>query len=158
MLTVERIFVSGGHNYFGHHGQPAGEHALAEVDRVECVAGRGLRGDRFFDFKPDYKGQVTLFSAEVFAELQRELNLPAAQPAALRRNLFVRGADLNALVGTEFELQGVRLSGSAECKPCHWMDQAIGPGAEAWLRGRGGLRCRILSDGWLRAEAARLVA
>ena len=25
-----------------------------------------------------------------------------------------------------------------------------GPGAEAWLRGRGGLRCRILTDGWLR--------
>jgi len=158
MLTIERIFISSGHNYFGHHGQAAGEHPLEEVERVECVAGRGLRGDRFFDFKPDYKGQVTLFSAEVFEQLQQALSLPGAQPAALRRNLLVRGADLNALVGQEFELQGVRLSGSAECKPCYWMDQAIGPGAEAWLRGRGGLRCRILSDGWLRAEAARLVA
>ncbi|HVW20797.1 MAG TPA: MOSC domain-containing protein [Opitutaceae bacterium] len=158
MLTVERIFISSGHNYFGRHGQPAGGHPLAEVDRVECVAGHGLRGDRFFDFKPDYKGQVTLFSAEVFEQLRRELNLPGARPGALRRNLLVRGADLNALVGREFELQGVRLSGSAECKPCYWMDQAIGPGAEAWLRGRGGLRCRILSDGWLRAEAASLVA
>jgi hypothetical protein len=27
------------------------------------------------------------------------------------------------------------------------MDQAVGPGAEAWLKGRGGLRARILTDG-----------
>ena len=32
------------------------------------------------------------------------------------------------------------------------MDQAVGPGAEAWLRGRGGLRARILSDGWLKMD------
>jgi hypothetical protein len=158
MLTLERIFVSAGHNYFGHHGRPAGTHPLAEVAEAECVAGRGLRGDRFFGFKPDYQGQVTLFSSEVFAQLQRELGLPRAQPAALRRNLLVRGGDLNRLIGSEFELQGVRLSGSAECQPCYWMDQAIGPGAEAWLRGRGGLRCRVLRGGPLRAEAASLVA
>ena len=30
------------------------------------------------------------------------------------------------------------------------MDGAIHPGAEAWMRGRGGLRARILSDGVLR--------
>lgn len=28
----------------------------------------------------------------------------------------------------------------------------IGPGAEEWLRGRGGLRCRILTDGALHCE------
>jgi molybdopterin-guanine dinucleotide biosynthesis protein A len=152
-LTVERIFLSVGHNYFGHFGGPSGSHAIVEVDAVKCIAGRGLRGDRFFDYKPDYKGQVTLFSAEVFAQLEREFNLSGASPAALRRNVLVRGADLNALRGEEFELQGVPLLGVEECKPCAWMDEALGPGAEAWLRGRGGLRCRILSDGWLRTGA-----
>jgi hypothetical protein len=29
------------------------------------------------------------------------------------------------------------------------MDEAIGPGANAFLAGRGGLRCRILEDGIL---------
>jgi hypothetical protein len=29
------------------------------------------------------------------------------------------------------------------------MDQAIGPGAEEFLRGQGGLRARILTDGRL---------
>ena len=34
------------------------------------------------------------------------------------------------------------------------MERAIGPRADAWLKGRGGLRCRILSDGWLRRDVA----
>ena len=151
-MKIRHLFVSPGHNYFGHHGQPAGEHPIVAVAQVECVAGRGLRGDRFFDFKPDYKGQVTLFSWETFAALKQAL--PAAEPAALRRNVIVEGADLGDLIGVEFELQGVRLLGVEECRPCYWMDQAIGPGAESWLKGRGGLRCRILNDGWLNAEAA----
>ncbi len=72
----------------------------------------------------------------------------------MRRNVVVRGANLNALIGCEFELQGVRFLGTEECRPCYWMDQAVGPGAEAWLIGRGGLRAKILSDGWLRREAS----
>ena len=31
-----------------------------------------------------------------------------------------------------------------------WMDEAIAPGAEALLQGRGGLRARILTSGTLR--------
>lgn len=153
MMRVHHLFVSPGHNYFGHHGQPAGEHPILEVDRVECVAGRGLRGDRFFDFKEDYKGQITFFSMDVFDALRRELNLPDARPSATRRNAFVSGADLNELVNAEFEAQGVRFAGVAECSPCDWMNFAIGPGAEAWLKGRGGLRARILTDGTLRRDA-----
>jgi len=147
MLRVAHLFISPGHNFFGHHGQPAGEHGIIPVEQIECVAGRGLRGDRFFNFKENYKGQVTLFSMEVFEALRDELNLPAVQPRGTRRNVFVRGADLNKLIGEKFELQGVSLAGVEECRPCQWMDTALGPGAEEWLRGRGGLRCRILTDG-----------
>lgn len=150
-LTLHRIFVADGHSYFGRHGQGSLPRPVRELDAVECVAGRGLRGDRFFDHRPDYQGQVTLFAAEVFTDLCRELGLPDARPAALRRNLLVSGFDLNGLIGREFELQGVRLAGTEECRPCYWMDEALAPGAEAWLRGRGGLRCRILTGGWLRA-------
>lgn len=152
-LAVGRIFISPGHNFFGHYGGPAGLHPTVEVAAVECIAGRGLRGDRFFAEPPGRKGQLTLFSAEIFAQLGRELDLPCASPAALRRNVIVHGADLNALIGIEFPLQGVWLRGVEECRPCSWMDLALAPGAEQWLRGRGGLRCQILTDGWLRTEA-----
>ncbi len=152
MIRVEHLFISPGHNFFGHHGQPAGQNPIVAVDQVDCVAGMGLRGDRFFGFKENYKGQITLFSMEVLEALRRELNLPGAQPQATRRNAFVRGADLNGLIGAEFELQGLRFAGVEESRPCAWMNQALGPGAEEWLRGRGGLRCRILTDGVLRRE------
>lgn len=154
-LALRRIFVSDGHSYFGRHGLGSAPHAIREIDAVECVTGRGLRGDRFFDYKENYKGQVTLFSQEVFAELCQALRVAGVNPAALRRNLLVSGADLNELIGRPFELQGVKLEGTEECKPCYWMDEAVTPGAFAWLKGRGGLRCRILSDGWLRTDSVR---
>ena len=48
MIRVEHLFISPGHNFFGHHGQPAGEHPTLSVEEIECVAGRGIRGDRFY--------------------------------------------------------------------------------------------------------------
>jgi MOSC domain-containing protein YiiM len=152
MLRVEHLFISPGHNFFGHHDQPAGEHPLVPADQIECVAGRGIRGDRFFDYKENYKGQITFFAMEVLEALRAELNLHEVPPQATRRNAFVRGADLPALIGRQFEIQGVRFAGVEESRPCHWMNSALGPGAEEWLRGRAGLRCRILSDGILVRE------
>lgn len=149
MFRIEHLFVSPGHNFFGNHGQAAGKNPIFAVDHVECVAGRGIRGDRFFDFKENYKGQITFFSMEVLEALRRELNLPQAQPQSTRRNVFVRGADLNALIGRQFAIQNVRFVGVEESRPCHWMNDALGPGAEEWLRGRAGLRCRILTTGLL---------
>jgi len=153
MMRVEHLFISPGHNFFGHHDQLAGEHAVIAVDKVECVAGLGIRGDRFFDYRENYKGQITFFAMEVLEALRRELGLPDAQPQATRRNAFVRGVDLQTLIGREFEVQGVRFAGVEESKPCHWMNSALGPGAEEWLKGRAGLRCRILTDGSLKRES-----
>jgi MOSC domain-containing protein YiiM len=152
MLRLEHLFISPGHNFFGHQDQPAGEHPIVPADQIECVAGRGIRGDRFFDYKENYKGQITFFAMEVLEGLRDELNLPEAQPQATRRNAFVRGAELPTLIGKQFEVQGVRFEGVEESRPCHWMNSALGPGAEEWLRGRAGLRCRILSDGILVRE------
>lgn len=151
-MTIHLLTRSPAHNFFGHHGGPAGETPMEIVDTLECVAGRGVRGDRFFDYRENYKGQITFFSLEIFDQLRRELNLPDARPEATRRNVFTRGIDLLSLGGREFELQGVRFAGIEECRPCYWMDQALGPGADAWLKGRGGLRARILTDGALRVD------
>ena len=144
---IRHLFISPGHNYFGHHAQPAGDNPLIEVSTIECVAGLGIRGDRFFNYKPDYKGQITFFSMEVFEQMQIELGIPHADASKTRRNVFTKGADLNDWIGKKFEIQGVLFEGMEECKPCHWMDHAFAPGAEQWLKGRGGLRARILTDG-----------
>ncbi len=155
-VIIHQIFISAGHNYFGHAGREPDQFPLEEVARVECVAGRGLRGDRFFDFKDDYQGQVTFFAREVFEWLQAQFPGVEKSAGALRRNVLVSGADLQALIGKEFELQGVRFRGTQHCKPCFWMDTAFAPGAFEALKGKGGLRAEILSDGWLTTGVAEL--
>ena len=152
MIRICQLFISPGHNFVGHHGQPPGTNPLVAMSEVECVAGRGLRGDRYFEREENHKGQITFFSLEVFEALRREMNLPDARPEATRRNAFTRGVDLNALIGQEFEVQGVRFLAVEESSPCDWMNLVVGPGTREWLKGRGGLRARILTDGVLRRE------
>lgn len=154
-MIIEQIFTSPGHNYFGHHGQPPDDFALVATESIECVAGRGIRDDRFFDYRDDYKGQITFFAREVFDELSRVFGLTKS-PGVLRRNVIVSGVDLMELIGVDFELQGVQFCGTAHCAPCYWMDTAFAPGTEKFLSGRGGLRARILTDGRLNVGEARL--
>ncbi|MEY2509588.1 MAG: hypothetical protein QOE26_351 [Verrucomicrobiota bacterium] len=156
-MKVRQIFISEGHNYFGHHGRAPDDHPLVEVPQIECVAGHGIRGDRFYNYRDNYKGQITFFSFEVFEKLALHFGLTDKSPGAARRNVIMSGVELNDLIGEEFSIQGVRLRGTAHCKPCYWMDQAIAPGAEEFLQGNGGLRAQILSDGVIAVGDAQLV-
>ncbi|MBC7367183.1 MAG: MOSC domain-containing protein [Undibacterium sp.] len=156
-VVISQLFISPGHNFFGRHGLPAGDNPTLNVESIRCRAGWGIEGDRFYGYRPDYKGQVTFFSAETFASVQKKFGLPALSPAVLRRNVVVAGADLNALIGWRFSIGGVSFNGTGEARPCHWMNHAVAPGAEEWLKGRGGLRARVLSDGALQTGAAPLV-
>lgn len=149
-MRILHLYISPEHNYFGHHGQPAGEAPVVEVTEVECVAGKGLVGDRFFDWKQDYKGQVTFFEHEQYERLCAELEVMVVPASAFRRNVITQGVDLNTLIGEEFEVQGVRFLGTQECSPCYWMDQAFAEGAERALKGHGGLRAKVLTSGTLR--------
>jgi MOSC domain-containing protein YiiM len=152
-ISIKHLYISPGHNFFGHHGQPSGTNPLHELAVIECVAGRGIRGDRFFDYKDDYTGQITFFSNEVFEQVCQDLGLRGRSPGLTRRNAITAGEDLNLLIGKKFSVQGIEFEGVCECKPCHWMNEAIGPGAEEALLGRGGLRARILTSGFLRVES-----
>ena len=156
-MEIRQVFISSGHNYFGHHGRAPDNYPLTEVSQIECVAGHGIRGDRFYDYRDNYKGQITFFSFEVFEDLARHFDLTNKSPGALRRNVITSGIDLNDLIGEEFSIQGVRLRGTAHCRPCYWLNQAVAPGAEEFLKGNGGLRAQILSDGVIARGNAELV-
>jgi MOSC domain-containing protein YiiM len=155
-VLIRQIFISPGHNFVGHYGQPPGDFPTVEVPEVECVAGRGLRGDRYFDFREDYKGQVTFFSVEVFEKLCANFGVQDKPAGVLRRNLIVFGVDLLSLIGREFEIQGVGFLGTQHCAPCEWMNVAFAPGAEEFLKDNAGLRARILSDGMITIGDAQL--
>ena len=125
---------------------------MIECAEIQCLAERGIEGDRFLDFKPDYKGQVTFFSNEVYEDVCAKFGVKDKPASAFRRNIIVEGADLSALIGREFEVQGVRFLGTQESAPCDWMNTAFAPGTEDALKGRGGLRAKVLSDGVLRVS------
>jgi MOSC domain-containing protein YiiM len=148
-----RFYISAGHNFFGHSGRPAGDNPLMEVDELDCVTGRGIRGDRFFDHKNNYKGQITFFTEEAYNDLCAMFQVWDKDPGVFRRNVITRGVDLNELIGKEFVLQGIHFLGTEESRPCYWLNQAFHPGTEEALRGRGGLRARILRGGSLRKTA-----
>lgn len=151
-VQIVCIYISPGHNFFGRYGHAAGEHPVISVTQAECIAGKGLVGDRFFDYKEDYRGQITFLAWETYEDLCRRFRITDKHPGVFRRNVVTRGVDLNSWIGKEFEIQGVVFEGTQESAPCQWMNQAFCDGAEAAMKGRGGLRARILTDGLLRVD------
>lgn len=149
---LAEIWISPGNDFRGRHGLGRLDHGILCLSEVECVAGMGLRGDRYFGYQPDYKGQVTFLEAGVVRAVRDSFSQPGLSSAVFRRNLIVRGVQLAEWVGRRFRFQGVEFEGSEECKPCYWMEDAVAPGAEEFLKvqHRGGLRARIRSDGFLR--------
>lgn len=159
-VELKHIFISPSHNYFGKPKEGPGDHPTVDVAEVEARAGRGLVGDRYFGVAAHFEAQVTFIAWEVFAALQAEFNRPDLSPILTRRNIVLAGAALNQLIGQEFSLdfggRAVRFWGAKPCSPCAWMDVMLGQGAQRFLRGRGGLRARILTNGVLRRGPATL--
>lgn len=155
-VAVEKLYRSPGHDFYGRHRKGRKNHVIEDCCELDLVAKHGVLGDRFFDYKKDYKGQITFFDERVYQAVKQEFFLSTLPASAFRRNVLLSGIDLNALIGKEFSFAGLRFSGSEEARPCYWMDEACAPGVEDFLKGRGGLRCRILRSGTLRKGFAEL--
>lgn len=150
-ITIHHIFISPGHNYFGRPKDGPGGHQTLDMDQVEAAAGQGLVGDRYFGVAAHYDAQITFVSWEVFSALQTEFGRADWSPVLMRRNVVIEGVPLNQLIGLPFTLDfgdhTVEFLGAKHCAPCAWMDAALQPGAQKFLRGRGGLRARIVTSG-----------
>ena len=149
---LRHIFTSAGHDYRVRQGEDRVQHGIQSLAEVECIAGMGLRGDRYFNVRPAARGQVTFFEAAVFEEVRQLFKLPELPASVFRRNLVVAGASPGEWIGRRFRFQGVVFEGAQECFPCVWMDRAVAPGTMAYLKEnlRGGLRAKIVTSGVLR--------
>jgi MOSC domain-containing protein YiiM len=156
-VRITHILTSPGHDFKGRHGEPRLENGTKTHECVACLPGRGLQGDRYAEKEYGHKGQVTFFNGEVLREVGAALGLDQVPPDAFRRNVILEGVDVNDLVGRTFSLGGVRFEGTEASRPCHWMDVALVPGTRELLRGKGGLRAKILDAGILRTGTTELV-
>ncbi len=115
--------------------------AIAPVDSVSALAGKGLEGDRKFFPEGARPGQaLTLIEAEAL----EDVGLTGAQS---RRQVVVRGVRLNDLVGRRFRVGDVECLGVELCEPCLHLQQMTRPGIIDDLVHRGGLNADILNDG-----------
>lgn len=120
--------------------------AMLEADECAVLIARGLERE---NRKPG-KREVTLLSAEAWADVCRELSRDL--PWRMRRaNLLVEGVNLASTIGREIAVGEVRLRIHGETKPCGLMDRQH-PGLRAALvpECRGGVYGQVLSAGTIR--------
>lgn len=126
---------------------PAAEAPVMLVDEAVAIVGRGLKGDRYADgtgtFASGRPGSaLTLIDAAVLDTFGGDVDH--------RRNVVVRGTDLNALVGREFTLGEARCRGRRLCESCAHLDRLNGGGILRPLVHRGGLRADVIRGGTIR--------
>ena len=119
------------------------------VERTVALAGIGLADDRL-----GQRGEAELSTRQVTLIQQEHLPLIAAfarsgplDPVDLRRNLVVSGINLLSLKRVRLRVGGAVLELVGPCAPCSRMEEVIGPGGYAAMRGHGGMTARILEGG-----------
>jgi MOSC domain-containing protein YiiM len=139
--------------------------SMPDEDRravVRVVEGKGIEGDRYFNKLAHRRGQVTIISAESLDTIAAELGVDGLDPLLARRNIVVRGVQVDPVRGHRISLDSgdgpVLLGTLSEARPCGWMNDVFAPGAQKAMRGRGGLRCEALSSGTLRLGPAQLTS
>ena len=119
-------------------------------------------GDRYGGKPAHRDASVTVLAAESVEAVAAELGAGPIDPLLARRNVVLRGAEVEALRGQSFSIDcgdgEVLLQGGRPANPCAWLDVVLTPGAHRGMRGRGGVRCAPLTDGVLRLGAAVLRA
>jgi len=146
-ITIHHIFTSPSHHYFTREKFDVGDAPTIEHDSVELSESKGLSGDRF-EFS---KYPITFFSLEVAEEVCSSLDIEL-DIKLFRRNIIISGVHLNSLVGKRFKIGDVEFEGLAHCAPCTWMNAVMKKGAYSLMKGRGGLRAKIISGGVLSCE------
>ena len=128
------------------HVAPRSGAPMESLDAVAAVAGKGLEGDRNFDQYS--KGQITVVSTDELDEAAAEWGQDIV-PGSTRRNVTVSGLRLPRDEGTRIQLGDVVVEVYRNASPCELMEESVGPGARAALRGRAGIRGMVIEGGKL---------
>jgi MOSC domain-containing protein YiiM len=120
------------------------------VERTTALAGIGLADDRL-----GQRGEAELSTRQLTLIQFEHLPLIAAfarrsqplDPVDLRRNLVISGINLLTLKNARVRVGAALIEIVGPCAPCSRMEEVIGPGGYAAVRGHGGMTARILEGG-----------
>ena len=126
--------------------RPEKHKPLIVLDEVMAIIG-GLKGDFYNKGNSEGKRQVTLIQHEHLLAVASFLGKENIDPAIVRRNIVVKGINLNALPGQQFNIGEAVLEMTGYCHPCNQMEENLGKGGYNAMRGHGGITCRVLKEG-----------
>ena len=120
---------------------------IEKLDEIEVIAGKGIKGDRYFHENNDLQKQLTLIESENIDYYNRKYNTNFSY-VDFRRNIITKNIELNDLVGKTLSIGKIIVQGNDLCRPCKELQEKLGIDnyIKEFLR-RGGLRCEILSSG-----------
>jgi len=143
-VLLHHFFTSPKHNYFTRPKFEVGQAPTLSHQELHFTEGKGIAGDRF----EESLYPVTFFSLEVAEAIEeafeREIDIKL-----YRRNITISGVNLCELIGKQFYVGEVLFEGMAHCNPCTWMDAVIEKRTYRLMKGRGGLRAKVLKGGTL---------
>jgi MOSC domain-containing protein YiiM len=131
-------------------GQP--REPARRIETTQALVGIGLSEDRLGRRSEAELStrQVTLIQHEHLPVIAALAGVPAVDAAALRRNLVISGINLIALKNARLRVGGALLEIVGPCQPCSRMEEAVGPGGYAAMRGHGGMTARVVEAGGIR--------
>lgn len=127
-----------------------------EIDATTAIAGIGLVDDRLGQRgEPELTTrQVTVIQHEHLPVIATLARVARVDPVGLRRNLVISGINLLALKNARLRVGEALLELVGPCQPCSRMEEAIGSGGYAAMRGHGGMTARVLESGAIRVGDA----
>lgn len=143
------------------HVAPESGVPMESQEACEAVAGRGLRGDRYFDDEGYWNlleerrentvaGDVTFIEAEALEAIAVEYDVEL-EPGEHRRNVTTRDVSLDHLVNSQFQVGEAVFKGIGLCEPCGYMQSLVGKeDVVESLTHRGGLDAAVVESGTIR--------
>ena len=120
---------------------------IEDVNSIEVVQGKGIKGDRKFRENNDSDSQLTLIESENidYYNKKYESNFSYLD---FRRNLITKDIKLNDLIDKKLSIGTSTLLVHDLCRPCKTLQEKLGKDniIKEFLR-KGGLRCQILKSG-----------
>ena len=120
---------------------------IEQVNNVEVIAGKGIKGDRYYHDYNEAKKQITLIESENIDYYNKKFSTNFSY-LDFRRNLITKNIKLNDLVGKKLSIGQIDVEVHDLCRPCKYLQEILGKDniIKEFLR-RGGLRCEILVSG-----------
>tara|TARA_B100000686_G_scaffold291034_1_gene318795 strand:+ start:107 stop:550 length:444 start_codon:yes stop_codon:yes gene_type:complete len=122
---------------------------IEKKNTIEVVAYKGIIGDRYFhDFNGD-REQITLIESENIDYYNKNFNTNFNY-LDFRRNIITKDIELNNLIGKTIQVGKIKLQVNDLCRPCKNLQNRLGQNniIKEFLK-RGGLRCEILTSGFI---------